>query len=93
MASIVLKAAAVVVALVAPIEAFGGDDPSTSSVNGTLAPAGVPPPEKVAPNAATAPGVTAPKATPSPGAILPNPSATTPPAGNGSPPGVNKNPS
>jgi hypothetical protein len=88
----VLKIALAIVALIAPIEAFAADGVDPSGANSAMAPVGAPPPEKVAPNTATAPGVMAPKATPSAGAIIPNPSATTPPAGNNSPNGANKNP-
>ena len=70
-----------IVAVVSPLRAFGADaiDPNGAAATGNPTPpaaaTNVAPPEKVAPNKATAPGVMAPKPTPPADAIKPDSSA------------------
>jgi hypothetical protein len=69
------------VAIVAPLRAFGADviDPNGAAATGNPTPpaaaTNVAPPEKIAPNKASAPGIMAPKPTPPADAIKPDGSA------------------
>jgi hypothetical protein len=93
MASNVLKSAVILFVVCAPVGVSAADaTDATTNSNGAAAAArdSKAPPEKMAPNTATAPGVMAPKATPDAGRIgAQGPAAPTTP--NGGPPAQNGN--
>jgi hypothetical protein len=86
MANNLLKSALVLIAVSAPAGVFAAD--AMDSNNAAAARDSKAPPEKMAPNIATAPGVIAPKATPDAGHVGAQ-SAAAPAAPDGGPPTAN----